>query len=87
VVAYGLSLALVIVGLVVLLAVLVRAARVVRRFNDARAAADLRLTDALGLLQARRAALGVAIRERSHVRMARVPSGEPVETGGRPWAT
>jgi hypothetical protein len=91
VLSYVLSLAVVVVGVLALLAVLVRMRRVVRRFNETAAAANLRITDAFGLLQARKAALGVAIRERRHVRnegsLARVPSGEPAETGGRPWAT
>jgi len=88
---YVLSVALVVVGLLMLLAVLVRMRRTVRRFSDTAAEANLTVTDAFGLLRARRAALGVAIRERRHVRiagsLARVPSGEPAETGGRPWAT
>lgn len=88
---YVVSLALVVVGLLMLLVAAVRVRRAVRRFTDTAAAANLRITDAFGLLRARKAALGVAIRERRHGRMeadlARVPSGEPAETGGRPWAT
>ena len=90
-VSYVVSVAVAAAGLLVLLAVLLRVRRTVRRFGAAAQAADLRVTDMSGLLRARTAALGVAIRERRHVRiegsLSRVPSGEPAETGGRPWAT
>jgi hypothetical protein len=89
--SYLLSVAVVVVGLLALLAVLLRVRRTVRRFTDTAAAANLRVTDMTGLLRARTAALGVAIRQGRHVRidgsLSRVPSGEPAETGGRPWAT
>jgi hypothetical protein len=89
--SYAFSIALVVVGLLVLLAVMLRMRRTVRRFAATAAAVNLRVSDGSGLLRARTAALGVAIRQRRRVRiegsLARVPSGEPAETGGRPWAT
>ncbi|HEV2783535.1 MAG TPA: bacteriophage holin [Actinophytocola sp.] len=87
-VPYLSSIALVVVGLLVLGAVLVAVLRAVRRFAGAAAAASGRVTDRTGLLRARTAAVGVAIRQRRRARIqtgaARVPSGEPVQTGGRP---
>lgn len=68
-VAYVLSVVLVVGGGLVLLVGLVRVRRAVRRFTEAAEAANLGILDALGLLRARNAALGVAIRERRHVRM------------------
>ena len=88
---YVLSVALAVVGLLVLLAALLRVRRSVRNLTRTAAAANVRITDMSGMLRARTAALGVAIRQRRRVRiegsLARVPSGEPAETGGRPWAT
>jgi hypothetical protein len=90
VVLYVVSVALPVLGLVVLVAALLRVRRAVRGLTGAAAAAGYRVSDASGLLRARSAALGIAIRQRRRVRiesdLARVPSGEPAQTGGRPWA-
>jgi hypothetical protein len=61
---YVLSGALAVAGLVVLAALLVRVSRAVRRLMRTAAAANLRVSDGTGLLRARKAALGVAIRQR-----------------------
>jgi hypothetical protein len=82
------SIALLILGLLLLVAVGLAVLRAVRRFTGAAAAANDRVSDQSGLLRARTAAVGVAIRQRRRVRIqretSRVPSGEPVQTGGRP---
>lgn len=61
---YVLAGALVVAALLVLSAVLVRVRRSVRRLAGTVAAADLRISDGFGLLRARKAALGIAIRQR-----------------------
>ena len=87
-VPFLLSIALVVVGLLVLVAVLVPVLRAVRRFVGAAAEVGDRLEDGNGLLRARKAALGVAIRQRRRVRieggLTRVRSGEQqIEEDGR----
>lgn len=59
---YVLAGALVVAGLLVLVAVLVRVRRSVRLLSGTAAAANFRISDGFGLLRARKAALGVAIR-------------------------
>jgi hypothetical protein len=87
------TVALLVLGLLALVAVLVPALRAVRRFAATAARANARVADGTGLLRARYAALGVAIRGRRRVRiesdLARVPSGEPAQTGdgsGQSWS-
>ncbi|HET9140480.1 bacteriophage holin [Actinophytocola sp.] len=80
--------ALAVAALVVLLAVLAPTRRSARRFQRTTSVVVRQLDNRSGLLRARRGALGVAIRQRRRVRIegdpARVPSGEPAQTGGRP---
>ena len=80
--------ALAVAALVVLLAVLAPTRRSTRRFQRTATLVVRQLDNRSGLLRARFAALGVAIRQRRRVRiegdLARVPSGEPAQTGGRP---
>lgn len=83
-----LPIALTVIGLAGLGAVFVPVLRAVRRFTGTVAAVNAQVADESGLLRARSAALGVAIRHRRRVRIqgdpARVRSGEPAQTGGRP---
>ncbi|HEU5474832.1 MAG TPA: bacteriophage holin [Actinophytocola sp.] len=75
-------------GVLVLAFGLGRVASSARRLRRTRSAVTGHLADRSGLLRARIAAWGVAIRQRRRVRiegdLARVPSGEPAQTGGRP---
>jgi hypothetical protein len=64
-----LSIGLVVVGLLILTAVIVPVLRSIRRFVGTAALVNDRLDDGSGLLRARIAALGVAIRQRRRVRI------------------
>lgn len=86
---------LLVAGLLLLAVVLVRLRGPVRRMNIARTRANARFADGTGLLRARVAALGVAVRERRQKHREdscakanddarRVSSSQFGQTGGRP---
>ncbi|OLF18076.1 bacteriophage holin [Actinophytocola xanthii] len=70
------------VGLVLLVAVLVRVARTVRRFGTTAASVNARIGDETGHLRARSAALRVAMKE-TRVRVKHTPVDVPSGHRGR----
>jgi len=60
------TIALVVIGLLVLAVVLVRLLRVLRQFNQTVSMVSTNTQDRAGLLRARSAALRVAVRQRRH---------------------
>jgi hypothetical protein len=81
------SVVLGILGMLLFAVVMRSVRRSVQRFSGAAALAGERLAGESGLLRARTAALGVAVRQRPRDEgpARRVPSGEPAQTtGGRP---
>ncbi|MCT2583619.1 bacteriophage holin [Actinophytocola gossypii] len=70
------------VGLVLLVAVLVRSARTVRRFGATASAVNARFGDETGHLRARSAALRVAMKE-TRARVKHTPADVPSERRGR----
>ena len=79
-VPYLFSVALVVAGLLLLGALVWTTMRAARRFTSTTAKVNDRIGDGSGMLRARTAALGVAIRQRRRVRiksgLTRVRSGE-----------
>jgi hypothetical protein len=70
------------VGLVLLVAVLVRMARTVRRFGATASAVNTRIGDETGQLKARSAALRIAMKE-THARVKHTPGDVPSGHRGR----